>query len=171
MALEVGNLRVSAPDEDFEGVWRTTDFDNTTDDEVHYTLIIPYRWDSTTDVEFAVDWFYDGAGSPGTVEDAGTVCWALEYKSIEAGELVTGAGTVIAEDSAGSHSSDKMVRTTFTTKLVLGNLAAGDSIGIRLYRDVDGGATGCADDTLAVNSRIINTHFHFTENKLGQELP
>jgi len=156
----------SAPTGGFEGVFSTIDFDNTSDDEAHYTIIVPSRWADTIDIEFAVDWFYDGAGAPGTVEDAGTVCWALEYKAVKAGELVTGAGTTIAKTSAGNHSSDKMVRTVFTTKILAANLEVGDTLGFRLYRDVDGG--GDAGDTLAVNARLINTHFHFTQNKLGQ---
>ena len=158
----------SAPSGSFEGVWATLDFDNSIDDEAHYTLIIPYRWDSIVNIEFAVDWFYNGGANPGTVEDAGTVCWALEYKSIKAGELVTGTGITIAKTSAGNHSSDKMVRTIFTAKILASNLEAEDSLGLRLYRDVDGG--GDVGDTLAVKARLINTHLHFVMNKLGQPI-
>ena len=157
---------VNAPTENTEGVFFTVDFDNTADDSAYFTLIVPYRWDGTTDIEFAVDWFYDGGGSPGTVEDAGTVCWGLEYKSIQAGELVTGVGTVIGKTSAGNHESDKMVRTVFTTKILAANLTVGDIIGLRLFRDVDGGEDD--GDTLATDARLLNTHFHFVQNKLGE---
>ena len=162
------NRGASAPKSDFEGVWATLDFDNSIDDEAHFVLIVPHRWDNIIDIEFAVDWFYNGGGSPGTVEDPGTVCWALEYKSIKAGELVTGAGITIAKTSAGNHSSDKMVRTIFTAKILASNLETHDTIGFRLYRDVDGG--GDTGDTLATIARLINTHFHFVMNKLGQAM-
>jgi len=160
------NHGAAAPAAGFEGVWTTLDFDNATDDEAHFTLIVPHRWDTTVNIEFVVTWFYDGAGSPGTVEDAGTVCWALEYKAVKAGESVTGAGTTIAKTSAGNHSSDKEVRTTFTATISASNLEACDSLGFRLYRDVDGG--GDSGDTLAVVARMTNTHFHFCQNKLGK---
>ena len=148
------NHGAAAPTLGFDGLWVYVAFDATTDDESHYTLIVPSRWDTSTDIEFAVDWYYTGGA------DAGTVAWALEYKSIEAGEVVTGAGTTITQVSAGSHTSGQMVRTTFTTKILATNLAEHDTIGLRLYRDVSA-------DTLATDARLLNTHFHFTMNKLG----
>ena len=125
-------------------------------------MIVPARWDTSTDVEFIIDWYYIGA------QDNGTVCWALEYKSIKASETVTGAGTTIAQTSTGNHVTGQMVRTTFTTKILAANLEECDTIGFRLYRDVDGG--GDAGDTMAANVRGINTHFHYTMNKLGKAL-
>ena len=148
---------VSAPTEGFEGVFATLDFDDTADDEAYYTLIVPHRWDSTVDIEFAVDWFYDGT------QDDGTVCWNLEYKGIKAGEAVTGAGTIITQTTAGSHTTGQMVRTTFTAKILASNLEAGDTLGLRLFRDI-------SEDTLGTNARLINTHFHFVMNKLGGQI-
>ena len=144
----------SAPSEGFEGVFTTLDFDNTTDDEAYYTLIVPHRWDSTVDIEFAVDWFYDGT------QDDGTVCWNLEYKGIKAGEAVTGAGTIITQTTAGNHTTGQMVRTTFTVKILASNLEVEDTVGLKLSRDV-------SEDTLGTNARLINTHFHFLMNSLG----
>ena len=149
------NHGASAPTAGFEGVFATQDFDAATDDECFFTLIVPHRWDSSVDVEFVVDWFYDGA------QDNGTVCWGLEYKSIKDGEAVTGAGTTITKVSAGNQQPRQLVRTTFTTKILASNLECCDSLGLRLYRDVSG-------DTLATDARLINTHFHFTQNKLGK---
>jgi len=151
------NHGVAAPAAGFEGVFPTLDFDAASDDECHFVLIVPHRWDSTIDVEFVVDWFYEGA------QDNGTVCWGLEYKSIKAGEAVTGAGTTITKVSAGTHTSGQLVRTIFTTKILASNLECCDSIGFRFYRDVSA-------DTLAVDGRLINTHFHFTQDKLGKVL-
>ncbi|MCK5283941.1 MAG: hypothetical protein KAK00_11175, partial [Nanoarchaeota archaeon] len=145
----------AAPTEGVEGVFSTLDFDAGTDDECYFTLIVPHRWDSTVDIEFVVDWFYNGA------QDNGTVCWGLEYKSIKAGEAVTGAGTTITKVSAGTHTTGQLVRTAFTTKILASNLECCDTIGLRLYRDVSA-------DTLATDARLLNTHFHFMMNKLGK---
>ena len=145
----------SAPTEGHDGPFVYLAFDNVVDDEIHYTVIVPYRWDISVDVEFVADWYYVGG------QDNGTVCWALEYKAVKAGEVVTGAGVTIIETTAGNHLTGQMVRTTFTTKILLGNLEAGDTLGFKLYRDVSG-------DTLATNARLLNTHFHFTQNKLGK---
>ena len=145
----------SAPAEGHDGPFVYLAFDAATDDEVHYTVIVPYRWDNSVDVEFAVDWYYTGA------QDNGTVCWALEYKAIKAGEIVTGGSTTITKTSVGTHITGQMVRTTFTTKILASNLEFGDALGFKLYRDVSA-------DTLVADARLLNTHFHFTMNKLGK---
>ncbi|GAH64811.1 unnamed protein product, partial [marine sediment metagenome] len=143
--------------ENIEGVFFTVDFDSSADDEIWYTLIIPSRWDTSTDIVFAIDWFYDG------VQDNGTVCWTLEYKGVKAGEAVVGAGTTIIQTSAGNHTTGQMVRTLFITKILATNLEEHDTLGLRLYRDV-------SEDTLGTDARVLNTHFHFTKNKLGQAI-
>lgn len=157
LRIGAGNWKSGAagPTIGYEGVFVTLDFDAASDDEVFYTVLVPFRWDSTTDIEFAVDWFYDG------VQDNGTVCWGIEYKSIEAGEAVTGVGTTITKTSAGNHTTGQMVRTIFTSKILATNLNCCDSFGIRLYRDVSEG-------TLTTDARGINSHFHFITNKLGK---
>ena len=149
------NGGVSAPTEDFEGAFVTLDFDSVSDDEAYFTLVVPYRWDSATNVTFGIDWFYDG------VQDDGTVNWALEYKSIKAGEMITGAGTIINQTSTGNHITGQMVRTLFSTEILASNLESGDTIGLRLYRDV-------SEDTLGADARGINSCFCFIQNKLGQ---
>ena len=149
----------SAPTQGFDDSFGYLEFDNSSDDDGFYTLIVPWRWDTVTDVGFSVDWYYTGG------QDNGTVCWAIDYKSIKAGEAVTGAGTIVAKTSAGTHTAGQMVRTVFTDKIPATDLEAGDTIGLKLFRDVDGGEDD--GDTLATNARIINTHFHFTMDKLG----
>lgn len=153
---------VSAPTKGIDGVYVYQEFDNASDDEAHYTLVVPARWDSTTDMEFAVDWYYTGDN------DAGTVCWALEYKAIKAGEAVTGVGTTIAKTSTGSHTSGNLVTTTFITKVLASALEEYDIVGLRFYRDVDGG--GDSGDSMTANIRMVNAHFHYTQSKLGKTL-
>ena len=154
-----------SPIGDFLGCFRTLAFDNSSDDWAFYTIEIPYFWDSTTAIHFVIDWYYASSGNPGTVEDAGTVRWNIEYKSIAPSERVDTAGTIISKTSAGNQNSDCMVRTIFTEELIAANLAVGDTCGIRLFRDVDDGG-----DTLAVDAIIINTHFHVIRNALGQSI-
>lgn len=145
----------SPPTQGFDGVFVYEAFDSATDDEVYYTLIIPSRWDISTDIEFVVDWYYTGD------QDNGTVTWKLEYRSMKGGEEVTGTTTTISKTSVGRHTAGEMVRTTFTTKILATNLQAKDTIGLKLSRDV-------SKDTLATDARLLNTHFHFIQNKLGE---
>lgn len=145
----------SAPTEGHDGPFVYLAFDSAVDDEVHYTVIVPYRWDRSIAVEFVCDWYYTGA------QDNGTVNWALEYKAIKAGEIVTGGSTTINQTSAGTHTTGQMVRTTFTTKILASNLESGDTLAFKLYRDV-------SEDDLGTNVRLLNTHFHFTQDKLGR---
>lgn len=152
----------SAPTQGCEGAFMYLEFDNSTDDEAYYILPIPARWDNTTDIEFSIDWYYTGT------QDNGTVCWALEYKSIKAGEAIAGGTTIIAQTSAGNHTTGQMVRTTFTTDLLAANLERGDTIGLRVFRDVDGGNDN--GDTLTAHARGINTHFRFIMNRLGDAI-
>lgn len=156
------NGGASAPTQGFDGCFVYLEFDNSSDDDAYFVASIPARWDNTTDIEFELDWYYTGT------QDNGTVCWALEYKSIAAGEVVTGVGTTIAQTSAGNHTSGQIVRTTFTTKLLAANLARGETVGLKVYRDVDGGNDN--GDTLAKVARGVNTHFRFIMNRLGDTL-
>lgn len=153
---------VSAPTQGFDGAFVYLEFDNSVDDDAYYILTVPARWDNTTDVEIAVDWYYTGA------QDNGTVCWCFEYKSIKAGETVTGAGIIIAKTSAGNHTTGQMVRTVFTTKIPAANLERGDTVALKAFRDVDGGND--SGDTLATGARELNVHFNFTMNRLGDNL-
>lgn len=149
----------------FEGNFITLDFDNSTDDWAYFTVIIPYRWDNTTAIEFAVDWFYDGDIAPETVEDAGTVRWSIAYSAIAPGESVTGGGVIISKTSAGNQNSDCMVRTLFSETLLAANLTPSDTLGIKLYREV-----AHEGDTLGETVRMINTHIHFIQNTMGQSI-
>lgn len=145
----------SAPTEGHDGPFVYLAFDAATDDEVHYTVIVPHRWDSSKDVEFVIDWYYTGA------QDNGTVRWNLEYKAVKNGETITGGSTTIVKTTAGNHITGKLIRTTFTAKILAANLECCDTLALKLSRDV-------SEDTLAVDAKLLNTHFHFTQNKLGK---
>jgi len=149
-------IGVAGPTAGFWSVFPTLNFDNAADDEAHYVLMVPYTWDGTTNISFLVDWAHEVASVAG-------VTWALEYVSIKAGEAVGGATTTLVEPS-GATVINVMQRTTFDPGITATDLEAGDSIGLRLYRDVSD-----AGDTLAGDARLINTHFHVTTDKLGKE--
>ena len=143
----------SAPSAGFVGIFPTLDFDNLTDDDVHYSLIVPYRHAAGTVIQVDVDWCYEGA------PDAGTVDWALEYINVAPGEAVAGGTATIHKVSAGNHTSGNLVRTTLDTGIV--GAVSHDDLGLRLYRDV-------SEDTLGVDACLIQVHFCFIMDKLGQ---
>lgn len=141
------------------GLFPTLDYDAGATDESAYTEVeVPFRWDSSTDIEVEIAWTYEGS------QDDGFVVWGIEYKGVKAGEAVTGAGTSITQKSAGTHTTGQMVRTTFSTKVLHGNIEADDDLGVRVYRHSSDGA----NDTLAVDAKLINVHLHMIMNKLGQ---
>ena len=144
----------NAPAEAFIGIYPTLAFDTSADDEVHYDIIVPLRMAAGTGIMVIADWAYDGGA------DAGTVCWALEYKSIIPGEALVGGTTTITQISAGTHTSGQLVRTIFADEIE--GCVAHDELGLRLYRDVDNG------DTLATDAELVAIHFMFTSDKMGE---
>ena len=144
---------VAGPTEGFLSVWPILKFDAASDDEVHYSILIPYRFTAGSTISVVVDWCHEA------VADAGTVCWGLEYRVIEPGETVTGATTTILGTSPGTHAQHVLVGTPLDTGIL--GVVAHDVIGLRLYRDVSG-------DTLAVDADLIQVHFEFIMDKLGE---
>jgi len=145
----------SAPSDAFEGIYPTLAFDAVSDDEAHFSLIVPWRMEAGTDIAVVASWVYNGG------DDAGTVCWGLEYKSVAAGEALVGGTTTITQVSAGTHTSGQLVRTEFTDKII--GCVSHDELGLRLYRDVGG-------DTLATDAELVSVHFAFIRDKHGEPI-
>ncbi|MHA1289569.1 MAG: hypothetical protein ACTSPB_19455 [Candidatus Thorarchaeota archaeon] len=144
------------PGESYEGLFYTLDFDKNTEESAYLVEHIPYRWDSSTDMEVMVSWFHDSA-------DSGAVVWGLEYISIKAGETVAGSGTAITQASGGNHDPNIEIRTVFTEKLLHSNLDPDDDIAIRFFRK-----SGDSSDTLNEDARMVNVHIVYIENILGK---
>jgi len=139
-----------------EGVFPTLDFDKTTDESAYCEEHIPYRWDTSTDVEVEVHWFHDNS-------DNGKVMWGVEYRAIADNEVVNSTTTTITQLSAGNHTEGEVQSTIFASKILHGNLTTHDSLGLRFFREAS-----TATDTLNEDARIVNICFHFTQNKLGE---
>jgi len=75
---------VSDPTSDLEGIFMTLDFADGTHNETFCSDIVPFRWDSSTDVEVEIDWFADSDAS------AKHVVWCIDYFSIGDGDTVRG---------------------------------------------------------------------------------
>ncbi|MHA1225175.1 MAG: hypothetical protein ACTSPV_00365 [Candidatus Hodarchaeales archaeon] len=144
------------PGESFEGLFYTLDFNKDTEESAYLVEHIPYRWDSSTDMEIMVSWFHDNI-------DSGAVVWGLEYKAVKAGGLIAGVGTVITQASSGNHGPGVEIRTVFTKKILHSNIGPDDDIAIRFFRKSGDGA-----DTLNENARLINVHIVYIENTLGK---
>jgi len=151
------------PDAGWEGLFSTFDFDKTAEQEIYFTINVPYRWDDTTDVNFHILWEHE----TNQADDTKKVVWGIEYIAIAEGEVLDGATSTTTEASAGSHNVDagKRVDTEFTTGIPYAGLADHDQIGLRIYRDATSG-----DDDLDEDAKMMGIHVEFTENKLGQEL-
>ncbi|GAI66808.1 unnamed protein product [marine sediment metagenome] len=146
------------PGEAFEGIFYTLDFDRNVEESAYCQEHIPFRWDTTTDIEVIVDWFHTGA-------DAGTVVWGIEYKSITTGETFAPPTVTITQTTAVGTAANVLLRTTFTSKILAANLAPEDVIAIRFYRKAADAA-----DTLDEDARVVNVHFHFTMDKFGKDI-
>lgn len=143
------------PGESFEGLFYTLDFNKATEESAHTQEHIPYRWATTTNIGVDIHWLHDSA-------DAGTVVWGIEYKAIKAGETVGGSGTIATTTSA-STTTENVVITTVLSDIPYTALEADDDFAIRVFRD----ATD-ASDTLNEDAKLINVHFYFIMDKLGQ---
>jgi len=146
------------PNESFEGLYYTLDFDKGTEESAYCQEHVPFRWDVATDIEITVSWLHDSV-------DAGAVVWGIEYKAIKAGEAVAGAGTTITQASAGGHAASVEVRTAFTAKILHANLEQDDDLAIRFFRKA-----ADAGDTLDEDARAINIHITFTQYLRGKAL-
>ncbi len=142
-----------APDPNFVGIVPTLAFDKLSDDFVHYSLLTPYRLKAGSIITVRVDWCYTGG------QDNGTVCWNLEYNNLAIGDAVDGTTTNISKVSAGTHPTGTKVRTVLTTGIT-GTVARG-VIGLKLSRDI-------SEDTLDTDAEMIQVHFEFVMDKLGQ---
>ena len=147
-------LGAASPTRGFTGVYPHVSFSHTVNQEAHFGLLVPHRWDSTTDIEICFHWIYTGA------QDNGTVKWGLEYNSKNSGEDPTAGSVTITETTAGTHTTGELVYTCISTKILAANLEAGDVFGMRIFRDQ-------ANDTLGTGAILLGIHFHFTQNKLG----
>ncbi len=144
---------VVAPTEEINGVFTTLNFGGASNDECHFTLLLPRRMEADTGIGVAVDWFHEQTA------DVGKVNWVIEYLFAAPGEAVEGATTTITQLSDAS-VEDVLQRTTFLTEMTGGD--EGDVLGVRLYRT--GGANG---DTLGGVAKMVEVHFHFIMDKLG----
>ena len=149
--LKIG---ASSPTAGFTGVFPHLSFSQVVNQEAHFQIIIPHRWDPSMGIEICFDWFYTG------VQDNGTVKWGLEYNAKEEGEDPTAGSTTITETTVGNHTTGLLVRTCIATKILAANLKAEDTMGMRIFRDQ-------ANDTLATGAILVGIHLHFIENKLG----
>lgn len=156
LRIGAGSLKLgaSSPTAGLTGVFPHLAFSHTVNQEAHYQVLVPHRWDSSTDIEICFDWLYTGG------QDNGTVKWGLEYNSKAEGEDPTSGSVTISNASPGNHTTGELVRTCLTAKILASNLTAEDVFGMRLFRDQ-------ANDTLGTSAILLGIHFHLIQNKLG----
>ena len=139
----------TAPTESRLSVFPTLIF--TVGDDAHYSLICPFRMKINSTVNVVVDFTHRDAVDVGTAE------WTLEYNNVAVGESVTGATTTISGISGPTAQHD-LTRVELTTSII--GAVAHDDIGMILSH-TNGG-------TIGVNVDLIQVHFEFVMDKLGQ---
>ena len=146
------------PDDGWEDIYPTLDFDKNTEQSAYFIMNLPYRWDSSTDITVVALWMYD----TNAADAAKSVCWGVEYNSKAIGEAITGSTVTITQAQAAINTNEgKLISTEFTTKILASNLATHDQLAIRFYRDV-------ANDDYGHDARFLGLHIEFVMNKLGQ---
>ena len=122
-------------------------------DDVHYSLICPFRMEAGSVIDVFVDFTHRDAVDTGTAE------WQLEYRCVQANnaEDVTGATSTIAGTS-GATAQHELTRVQLATGIT--GAVAGDVIGM-ILKHIGGG-------TIGVNVDLVQVHFHLTMDKLGE---
>lgn len=143
---------VTAPTDNIIGIFPVLSFDKDSSDAVHYSILIPYRKEISTNILVRVDWCYTGA------DDLGDVLWLLDYISVSPLSSLFGTSQ-IGQLSEGSHDSNSLIRTIFDDPIV--GTGQHDILGLRLSRD-----TG--EDSLDTDAHLIQVHLEFIKNRLGE---
>ena len=152
---------VAAPTAGFSGVYPHLSFAANADEEAHYQILVPFRRAAGTAIEVEVDWYYTG------VQDNGTVSWDIEYLSCAAGENPTANGANVTKVTAGTHTVDTLIRTSFAAGAIASGLINdGEPLGMRFWRHGDTNEF----DTLGKAAILIAVHLHFTLDKLGKDI-
>lgn len=147
----------TAPTDTYEDIFPTISFNPGQDDEVHYTTIVPHRWDDTTDMVVEIHWKMSNSG------DTGKVFWKFRYIGVKLGENPADAGTEITQLTVGSHPQNELIETYFSTNMLVANLEREDSLGLMLWRHGTH-----VDDDLGEDAELIAVHIHYVMNQLGE---
>jgi len=142
----------TAPIPGFVGICPVLKFDSATDDEAHYSLLIPYRLLAGSTIDVIVDWCYTGG------QDDGTVCWKLDYANVAPGEAVDAGVTTITVTTGGTHPTGDLIRSTLLVGIE--GTVAHDDLELHLWRDV-------SEDTLGTSADLVQVHFEYVRDKLG----
>lgn len=130
-------------------------FDKNTQESGYLQEHIPFRLESGTQISVEVDWRFEGA-------DAGAVRWGITYEILKPGDVVGASSASIHKTSDGSHTAGQLVRTSFVETIDTSGADPDSIIGIIFFRDAVN-----ETDTLAQDAKMLNVHFHFTQDKLG----
>lgn len=158
IVLGAANIRSGAgglaPASAIVGVTPVLQFSQSADNSAYFSIHIPCDWDSTTDMTVHVHW------AP-TNTNTGNVMWDIDYTSLasENDELLTAAVVQLTSDDSGQGTQDELLESPSAT-IVASNLAAEDTLSIRLTRDV-------SEDNYSAAASMVNIAIKYTVSKLG----
>jgi hypothetical protein len=134
-------------------MYRTVDFDTTTQEFAQFLVGMPKGWNEGT-ITYRVRWSH-----PSTTTNFGVVFGlsAVAISDDDAGDVAF--GTVVTVTDTGGTTNDLYLSPTSTAVTIAGTPAENDTVMFQLQRNpADGG------DTLAVDARVIGVDLFFTIN-------
>ena len=150
---------VADPDQGWEGLYETQDFDDAIEQSLYYDVNIPYRWSAGTDITVHVLWLHDTNAA-----DAGKfVRWGVEYRSCAEGEAWAGGDGSVTADQAGLNANQGLRINTDIPVIPAADLAIHDQLGFRFYRDA-------TNDDYVGDARLVEVHLEFVMERLGEHL-
>ncbi len=134
----------------------TVDFATGADDNASTVIHIPSSYINTVDPTLRIDWI-------APVQTSGTVCFCIATASIADSAASDAAAT---DTNCDEITTDGVAADLNQTTITItgADFVAGAMQLLLLSRDVDGGGTGCADDTLSEDAQVISAVLTYTVN-------
>lgn len=133
--------------------YKVLDFDATTQENAHFQIAMPKRWNKGT-VSFQAYW-------SSTATDTDGVTWGLQGVAVSDNEAIEAAwGTAqTVDDACQSAAGEVYVSDESAAITIAGSPAAGDLVAFRVYRDV-----ADSNDTATEDGRLIGIKLFYTSD-------
>jgi len=169
VAIQISTMKKGVgnpPADGLEDGFPTLDFDDAVEQEVFVLVHSPHEYELGTDMNFHVEFFVDVVDA--VVER--NVCWAVEYKVIQHGDVfsfVGGTATTFQSHSVPIITANKELMTCDHLIIPSAVLDGEGLLIVRLYRD----AAGALDtDDQVGDARVVYAHLHYIADKFGEAI-
>lgn len=134
---------------------QTKDFDDSTEEYIHFQIQMPKSWDeSTLFAQFV--WR--------TTATSGNCIWAIQAVAFANSDaLDTAFGTAqTVTDAAEATAGDVIITDETSAMTVAGTPGAEELVAFRVYRDADNGS-----DTMTGDAQLLGVKIHYTINAVN----